>query len=263
MLSASDSGEEDYRWPLLRARMSRPVWEIFTLTFIAIAQNILLACTALPQYVILQSASAKYKSAPPPRPASHLVAGDYAIAALLVVNLVVQFIADHQQQEYQNFKRGNDITGKPLTVSEARSSRYTPSDAKRGFVTKGLWAWSRHPNFACEQTTWWILWLFVPLTFYPSSHHVARPAFEYLFNAAIASPLLMNSLFLPSALFSEEVSAQKYPEYRQYQRRVGMFWPIPDTLARSVYYTFVADKATKQRVEADVWGSPAVHDKLQ
>lgn len=40
-------GEEDYRWPLLRASMSKPLWEIFTITFIAPAQNVLLACTAV------------------------------------------------------------------------------------------------------------------------------------------------------------------------------------------------------------------------
>lgn len=40
-------GEEDYRWPLLRASMSRPLWELFTITFIAPAQNVLLACTAV------------------------------------------------------------------------------------------------------------------------------------------------------------------------------------------------------------------------
>ncbi len=40
-------GEEDYRWPLLRAKMSRWQWELFTISFIATAQLILLACTAV------------------------------------------------------------------------------------------------------------------------------------------------------------------------------------------------------------------------
>ena len=44
---AGTRGEEDYRWPLLRQRMSRITWEIFTLVFIATIQNILLAATAV------------------------------------------------------------------------------------------------------------------------------------------------------------------------------------------------------------------------
>ena len=31
---------------------------------------------------------------------------------------------------------------------------WQPQDAERGFCTKGLWAFSRHPNFAFEQASW-------------------------------------------------------------------------------------------------------------
>ncbi|KAH8983200.1 hypothetical protein EDB92DRAFT_1891546 [Lactarius akahatsu] len=32
---------------------------------------------------------------------------------------------------------------------------WTADDAARGFCTRGLWAWSRHPNFFAEQAFWW------------------------------------------------------------------------------------------------------------
>ena len=54
-------------------------------------------------------------------------------------------------------------------------------------------------------------------------------------------------------VFSEAVSAGKYPAYADYQKRVGMFLPI-DTLIRSIYYKVFANKQVKERVEANVWG---------
>lgn len=69
----------------------------------------------------------------------------------------------------------------------------TPEDAQRGFVTKGLWAWSRHPNFACEQVTWWILYAFVPLTFDCGNVHWSQ-----FVNYALIAPLAMNVLFYAS-----------------------------------------------------------------
>jgi steroid 5-alpha reductase family enzyme len=144
-------GEEDYRWPLLRQSMSRFTWEVFTLVFIATIQNILLAATALPQYLILTSKSHKILNAP--RPSNQLIAGDYIIAGLLVLNLTIQFIADQQQWTYQNFKRGKDVKEKKLPDHVLKTLDSNPN-VKRGFVTSGLWAYSRHPNFACEQTTW-------------------------------------------------------------------------------------------------------------
>ncbi len=70
----------------------------------------------------------------------------------------------------------------------------------------------------------------------------------------------MNALFLPSARYSEQVSAEKYPEYKDYQKRVGMFLPI-DTLLRTVYYNVLAGKEEKHRVEANVWGKSQVNKK--
>ena len=33
-------------------------------------------------------------------------------------------------------------------------------DIKRGFLTEGLWRYSRHPNFFCEQLIWWTVYSF-------------------------------------------------------------------------------------------------------
>ena len=265
-------GEEDYRWPLLRKTMSRPLWEVFSILFIAIAQNILLAITALPNYLLLTTASVKHVTEPVPRPIHKLTLGDYFLAVLFVLNLTVQFYADQQQWNYQNYKRGKTPLDKPLPKAmvepvtnlplqrQSAMPFSTPEDAQRGFVTKGLWAWSRHPNFACEQATWWILYAFVPLTFLPADLDLTKVHWSHFLNYAIIAPLAMNALFLASATFSEKVSAQKYPEYKDYQKRVGMFLPT-DTLLKAAYYNTIASKDEKHRVEANVWGKSRVNKK--
>lgn len=267
-------GEEDYRWPLLRKTMSRPVWEIFSILFIAIAQNMLLAITALPNYLLLTTTWVNHVTEPVPNPVNKLILGDYILAALFVINLTIQFFADQQQWNYQNYKRGKDPHQKPLpnamvdpvTKLPLQNQNVmpwsTPQDAQRGFVTKGLWAWSRHPNFGCEQTSWWILYAFVPLTFLPSNLDCTNVHWSNFVNYAIIAPLAMNALFWPSTSYSEQVSAEKYPEYKDYQKRVGMFLPI-DTLLRSVYYNTIASKDDKLRVEANVWARSLISKKKQ
>lgn len=50
------------------------------------------------------------------------------------------------------------------------------------------------------------------------------------------------------------MSADKYPAYKDYQKRVGMFLPV-DTALRSIYYTFMASKEQKARIEQNIWGT--------
>jgi hypothetical protein len=70
-------------------------------------------------------------------------------------------------------------------------------------------------------------------------------------------PFLYTSLTLRlPTVYSEAVSAEKYPAYAAYQRRVGMFLPLPDTLVRTIYYRLFASKEARAKTEADVWGAP-------
>ncbi|CAO1636042.1 unnamed protein product [Parajaminaea phylloscopi] len=288
-------GEEDYRWPELRKGMSRWQWELFALFFIAIAQNILLAITALPQYLLLSTTFATTNKLRA-KPSLQLTKADLALAGAFVVNLGFEFLADHQQQVYQNWKRGfqASVFGLPKkrddTAASADSKRaltngnsngearlfgylgqdaelFNEADRRRGFVTKGLWAWSRHPNFACEQLVWWLLYLFVPITFGPgllSKAHSAGDAFKYghalLIDYAILSPVAMSLLFAASTDFTEKMSLRKYPEYASYRKLVSPFSPA-DTLMRKIYYRVIAKEDVRAKLERDVWGE--VEDKSQ
>lgn len=141
---------------MLRKRL--PAWflQVVNLTFIgqfssffscaelnkatlAIIQNIILFLLAVPTYIAVFQ-----------EPAG-LSTSDYILGALALVDLALEFTADNQQYSFQTFKHSGLIQKDEWPGANIQ---WTPTDAKRGFITKGLWAWSRHPNFLCEQTFW-------------------------------------------------------------------------------------------------------------
>lgn len=81
-----------------------------------------------------------------------------------------------------------------------------------GFVSKGLWAKVRHPNYAAEQSIWVVFYLMGVI------------AIGEWLNWTIAGPILLIILFKGTADFSEEISASKYPMYKEYQKKLeGLF----------------------------------------
>ncbi len=78
---------------------------------------------------------------------------------------------------------------------------------------KGLWSLSRHPNFAAEQAVWvvtyqWGCW-----------------SSGVLYNWTFLGAMSYLILFQGSTWFTELITAGKYPEYAEYQKRVGKFLP--------------------------------------
>ncbi len=187
------AGEEDYRWEILRKRPgfnNRFVWMIFNLLFISAYQNVLIFLFTLP---ILSSLAMG---------TSALGLADYALAALFVAFVVIEFIADQQQFDFQIEKHRRLKAGLPLENYE------------KGFVSTGLWSIVRHPNYACEQAIWVVFYFFSVVA-----------TGEWL-NWSVAGCVLLIILFKGSSDFSEDISAGKYPEYPEYQRRVPRFIPF-------------------------------------
>jgi len=187
------AGEEDYRWEILRKRPgfnNRFVWMIFNLLFISAYQNVLIFLFTLP---ILSSLADD---------TSALGMADYALAAVYVSLVVIEFIADQQQYDFQTEKHRRLKEGLPLEQYE------------KGFVSTGLWSIVRHPNYACEQAIWVVFYFFSVVA-----------TGEWL-NWSVAGCVLLIILFKGSSDFSEDISAGKYPEYREYQRRVPRFIPF-------------------------------------
>ncbi|KAJ3732170.1 DUF1295-domain-containing protein [Lentinula guzmanii] len=167
--------DEDYRWAVLRKQFDerfgstggKIVFQIVNLTFIAAIQNVLLMTLGWPAYLaVTQSGVGSIE----------LVDTDYVLAVWVLGILAVEFTADNQQFVYQTYKYAFLGQVKETSESEAHAHalraastvawpcaspetdlKLKPADARRGFITSGLWGYSRHPNFACEQTFWWLI----------------------------------------------------------------------------------------------------------
>lgn len=59
-------------------------------------------------------------------------------------------------------------------------------------------------------------------------------------------------LHIALTAFTEAVTASKYPSYHAYQKRVGLFTPVPDTLLRALYYRWIASPEARHAVEEEV-----------
>lgn len=188
------SGVEDYRWAILRDRMRPWLFQLFNLFFIVLYQNALLVLIALPAWTAW-------------RHAASLTAADVVIVAVLAVVflacLLGETVADQQQWRFHQDKK-------------AAGGRLEP-----GFTTTGLFAYSRHPNFFFEQAQWWVIYLFGATAAIASGLGV----WGGLINPTIAGALLLTVLFVGSTVFTESISASKYPAYAEYRRRTSMLVP--------------------------------------
>jgi steroid 5-alpha reductase family enzyme len=265
--------DEDYRWAVLRKQIPAWLFQITNLTFIAATQNVLLLLLGLPTYEasVLQ-------------PHTPLAASDYLLAAFSLVVLLFEFTADNQQYAFHAYK--HDILAKEKgdkTVAEYNPSDHWPGarlawtkdDAHRGFITRGLWRYSRHPNCVCEQTFWWIITLMPLISLYPPillhwyelpslyTPDLQRLLLERLNTTLLPSlshllpALALSALFISSTLFTEGISSSKYPAYKAYQKRVAMFGPSM-TFIKALKIKLVDGVKEEKEVERLVWGNSHV-----
>ncbi|TIA90827.1 hypothetical protein E3P99_01412 [Wallemia hederae] len=219
---------EDYRWPIVKAKLSWWQFKLLNLFFVAIAQNVLHLITGIPALLIAKT------------PQYSINRNDYLIFGLGVLNILAEFIADNQQYAYQTWKRA--------TATKEASEKGTLTAKERklysdGFNTSGLFAISRHPNFAFEQMNWWLWSLLVLLGSKLTLQETIRN---------FISPLSMSLLFESSTRLTEGISLSKYPAYRQYQKEVAMFIP-QFTLLKKLYNRFPDEYLQSLEVAHRMW----------
>jgi steroid 5-alpha reductase family enzyme len=188
------AGEEDYRWEVLRNRPGfnkKWVWTLFNFFFICAYQNTLIFLITLPILSTLKTGAS-----------NTIGTSDIILSVFIITAVVLEYIADQQQYDFQTEKYRRINTGEEL------------GPYKHGFVRTGLWSVVRHPNYSMEQLIWILFYGFSIITTGEWIHW------------SIMGSLLLVVLFQGSSDFSESISAEKYTEYKDYQRKVPRFIPF-------------------------------------
>jgi steroid 5-alpha reductase family enzyme len=113
------------------------------------------------------------------------------IAAIMIVAAVyVQYVADEQMHAY---KKGHP----------------------KGLMNKGLWAYSRHPNYFGEI----MVWIGVYLFYFSAVGQI---------DVLMLAPALMFALFIYISIpMMEKRQLASKQDYRSYQKKVSMLLPLP------------------------------------
>jgi len=179
-------GGEDYRWAVLRERMSPRWFQVFNLLFISVYQNALILLFCLPAYTAFAATG------------TPLGVWDVVLSLVFLALLVGETVADQQQWAFHRWKAAERAAGR------------TPEP---GFLQTGLFRVSRHPNFFFEQAQWWVFYGF------------AIAATGVWLHGTIAGAVLLTLLFIGSTIFTESISRAKYPEYDAYRARTSAIVP--------------------------------------
>ncbi len=102
------------------------------------------------------------------------------------------------------------------TVGDWQLARFKADPANRGRVMdRGLWAWTRHPNYFGDSCVWWGLCLIA----------IDGTGAWWL----IFSPIVMTFLItqVSGVRLLEQGLRQSKPDYDSYAARVSGFWPLP------------------------------------
>ncbi len=130
-----------------------------------------------------------------PTPKPLLAVGALGVAVWLL-GVVFEALGDHQLQAFK------------------------ADPANRGAIMdRGLWAWTRHPNYFGDACVWWGLWLVTITGWVPL--------------ITVGSPLLMTYFLVDvsGARLTEKYMKDR-PGFGEYQRRTAYFVPRPPRSAR-------------------------------
>jgi len=112
------------------------------------------------------------------------------------------------------------ITGFMFEVmADAQKSAFKKA-GNRGFISSGVWKYSRHPNYFGEALLWWGLFVFT------------LPSLTGSLLFAVIGPVFITLLllFVSGVPLLEKSADAKYgsdPAYQEYKRRTSVFVPLP------------------------------------
>ncbi len=166
---------EDWRYRYLKQKSGGWFW-LVELAGIELMPALIIFAGCLPLYPALTAASADFSLL-------------YFVAiAVTIAAIALEAVADKQLREFK----------------AARADRV---------MDKGLWAYSRHPNYFGEVMFWWGLYLF---------GLAADPSYWWTVIGPIAVTVLFMTISIP---LMENVNLKFRPGYREYQGKTSVFIP--------------------------------------
>ncbi|MBN2864083.1 MAG: DUF1295 domain-containing protein [Bacteroidales bacterium] len=185
-------GDEDYRWKIMRnipILKGRVRFGLFNFFFISFYQNLLILLFSSP--FLLAALHSE----------NQLNIIDLFAGIFMIVFIIAEGIADNQLFAFHQIKKG------------LVDNKLYNDSLEKGFLTEGLWKYSRHPNFMCEQGLW--------ISFY----FWGVAASGQWINFTMTGAVLLILLFAGSSRLTENISSGKYPGYKDYQKKVPRFIP--------------------------------------
>lgn len=134
-------------------------------------------------------------------------------------------------------------------LADVQKAQWVKAGRTGGFCTKGLWRYSRHPNYFGEMLQWWCAWLFA----YSSSEREAGGCTDALWWFCAASPLFTMHILLnvpaTGIAHAEGMNLKRYyddyePEYSEYRAKTSILIPmvgyrfVPLILKRTIFLDF-------------------------
>jgi steroid 5-alpha reductase family enzyme len=170
---------EDRRYTKMRERRGEASFALYSLGVVFLLQGLLVLVVSLPVQVAAERGGGLGWVA-------------FAGVALWVVGLFFEAVGDEQMRR---FKARPDTSGQVMD--------------------RGLWRYTRHPNYFGDFCVWWGLWL------------VALGAGGTWWT--VIGPLVMSFLLIKgsgAALLEKDISERR-PQYREYIERTSGFIPMP------------------------------------
>ncbi|MCF7865451.1 MAG: DUF1295 domain-containing protein [Candidatus Pacebacteria bacterium] len=108
------------------------------------------------------------------------------------------------------------------SVGDYQLSKFIKNPENKGkIMTKGLWSFTRHPNYFGEVTQWWGIYIMaLPITL------TIVQASSYVWLIALLSPITITFLILKvSGIPMLEKKYEGNPEFEEYKKRTSAFIP--------------------------------------
>lgn len=198
---------EDYRWPVIMnvvrsmtpyPRLAEMVCQFCIVTVYQITVLFLAACIPLEG---LHRVSLSMD-------VEHITRVDIGFGVWLLGCILGAGIADEQQ--FRFYARKHDLLRR---LDRGDSVRLT-GDFARGFLTQGVFRYSRHPNYLFEILFWWSLAGYAVGLWYATGMVSYAMDFGWWLGA-----MMYTGVFLGSTPLAERISVKKYPDYKKYQKR--------------------------------------------